>query len=313
MKNVERILLLGGGGFMGRALGVRLRDRGIEVHVITRSTQLDMPNGIVMHAGGMENSALLRALLPRMDAVVHLASATTPGLSRSAPSLEAGLNIGPTLRLIEELHRHPRVRLVFVSTGGAIYGNPSGGNTPESTPAQPLSYYWVGKLAIEQFLHCFERMNGTPVVILRPSNVYGQGQPLYQGFAVIRTMLQHAFDGTTMDIWGDGSVIRDFIHVDDVVAAVEYVLEDTTATGTFNVGAGEGHSLNELADIIGRVSGRPLQIKYESARKIDVQRIVLDCRLMSERFGWHPQIILGDGIAATWEWLRATKGQGPQP
>lgn len=309
MKNVERVLLLGGGGFMGRTLGVRLRDRGVEVHVVTRGIQLDMPHGIVTHAGGMENSALLHTLLPRMDSVVHLASATTPGLSRGTPSLEAGLNLGPTLGLIEAMQRHPNARLVFISSGGAIYGNPDGGDTPETAPAQPLSYYGVGKLAIEEFLRCFERQTGTPVVILRPSNVYGQGQPLYQGFAVIRTMLQHALDGTTMGIWGDGSAVRDFIHIDDMATAIECVLGEPSASGTFNVGAGHGHSLNELVGIIERVSGRPLRVEYQPARGIDVQRIVLDCRLMLAHFGWCPQIALADGIASTWQWLRVTHGQ----
>ena len=305
MKHVERVLLLGGGGFLGRALGLRLLDRGIEVHSITRGTQLDMPDGIVMHAGGMENLGVLRGLLPQVDAVIHLASATTPSVSRSAPSLEASLNLGPTLGFLEELHYHPNARLIFVSSGGTIYGNAGMDITPESAPAQPLSYYGAGKLAIETFMQCFERMSGRPAVIVRPSNLYGQGQPLYLGFAVIRTMLQHALDGTTMEIWGDGSIVRDFIHVDDVTAAIECILEDPTASGTFNVGSGEGHSLNDLADIIGKVTERPLQVKYELARKIDVQRIVLDCGLISKRFGWHPRTPLAEGIASTWEWLRA--------
>lgn len=306
MNKSPRILLLGGGGFIGRAVAVHLRERGNEVHAIMRSNRSDMPDGISVHAGGMENIPLLRNLLPRMDAVIHLASATTPGISRDAPALEARLNLAPTLAFVEELQRHPSSRLVFLSSGGTIYGNPGSANTPESAPPQPLSYYGAGKLAIEEFLRCFARITGTPVTILRPSNVYGQGQPLYQGFAVIRTMLQHALDGTSMSIWGDGSVVRDFIHVDDVVAAVECILSNRTSAGTYNVGAGQGHSLNELAEIVSRIAGQPLHVKYEPARAIDVQRIVLDASSMQDHFEWKPRIALEDGIAAMWRWLKAS-------
>lgn len=108
-----------------------------------------------------------------------------------------------------------------------------------------------------------------------------------------------------MSIWGDGSVVRDFIHIDDVVAAVECVLSNSTSAGTYYVGAGQGHSLNELAEIVSRTAGQPLHLEYEPARAIDVQRIVLDASFMQDHFGWKPRITLEDGIAATWRWLKA--------
>lgn len=303
MKTAKRILLLGGAGFMGRALGNRLRDVGYQVHAVVRGALLDAPDGVVVHGGGIENLELLRELIPQMDAIVHVASATTPGLSRATPSLEANLNVTPTLGLLEELQRHPRVRLIYLSSGGTVYGNPGLASATEATALHPLSYYGAGKLAIEEFLRCFQQLAGNPVTILRPSNLYGPGQPRYQGFAVVRTMLQHLLDGTSMSLWGDGSAVRDFIHVDDVVAAIECVLADTGATGTYNVGSGIGHSLNDLKAVVTQVSGRELQVRYEPARNIDVQRIVLDSTAMQRRFGWSPRIPLDAGIESTWNWL----------
>lgn len=303
MNNPRRILLLGGDGFMGRALGTRLCACGHVVHTIKRSVELDNHGEVVTHGGGMENIELLRRLLPEIDTVVHMASATTPGLSGATPSLEASLNLAPTLAVLEELQQHPGIHVIYLSSGGTVYGNPGQSSATESTPIQPLSYYGAGKLAIEEFLRCFQRLAGNPVTILRPSNVYGPGQPRYQGFAVIRTMLQHLRDGSTMSIWGDGSVVRDFIHIEDVVAALERVLTKSDGSGTFNVGSGIGHSLNDLKAIIEKASGKQLHVSYEASRDIDVQRIVLDSSAMQKRFGWVPQISLATGIEDTWKWL----------
>lgn len=303
ITNGTKVLLLGGAGFMGRALAARLCERGHDVHVLVRGTTLDVPDGVSVHGGGMENIELLRHLLPQFRTVVHLASATTPSLSSRTPSLEANLNIAPTLGMLEELQRYPQIRLIYISSGGAVYGNPAQDMVPESAELRPLSYYGAGKVAIEVFLQCFQHLAGNPVTILRPSNLYGPGQPRYQGFGVVRTMLQHVLDRSTMAIWGDGSVVRDFIYIDDMVSAIECVLADTDASGMFNVGAGVGHSLNDLKKLIEDVCGENLSMRYEPSRSIDVGRIVLDSADMKKRFNWTPGTSLSEGIAKTWEWL----------
>lgn len=290
---------------MGRALCRRLTARGHDVHVLTRGTTLEITERCTIHGGGMENTELLRHLLPRMGTIVHLASATTPGLSAATPSLEANLNIAPTLGLLGELAAHPRARLIYVSSGGTVYGDPGSDAADESSELKPLSFYGAGKVAAETFLRCFQQRYGNPLVILRPSNVYGPGQPRYQGFGVIRTMLQHVLDGSTMTIWGDGSTIRDYIYIDDVLSAVECFVADDAPIGTFNVGAGVGHSLNDLVAMIERVSGRALAVRHEAARDIDVERIVLDTRAIRQRCGWTSITPLEAGVDTTWQWLRA--------
>jgi UDP-glucose 4-epimerase len=301
----KSVLLLGGAGFMGRALCARLAARGYDVHVLARGTTLELAEGCTVHGGGLENSELLRRLLPRMSTIVHLASATTPGLSAATPSLEADLNVAPTLGLLDQLIAHPRIRLVYVSSGGTVYGDPGSATADESCELKPLSFYGAGKVAVEGFLRCFEHRHGNPLVILRPSNVYGPRQPRYQGFGVIRTMLQHALDGSTMAIWGDGSIVRDFVYIDDVVSAIECFIPEGAPIGTFNIGAGVGHSLNDLVAIVERASGRSLSVRHEAARGIDVQRIVLDTRAIRECCSWTAITPLEAGVAHTWNWLRA--------
>ncbi|QBB69585.1 NAD-dependent epimerase/dehydratase family protein [Pseudolysobacter antarcticus] len=308
-NNSRRIVLLGGAGFMGRALSIRLRDRGYDVHVLTRSITMNTPDGVTVHGGGIENSELIRRLIPQSSTVVHMASATTPSLSSKSPSLEANLNIAPMLGLLEELQQHPQVRLIYISSGGTVYGNPKQELVSESAELKPLSFYGAGKVAAEGFLQCFQRASGSPIIILRPSNVYGPGQPRYQGFGVIRTMLQHMLDHSPMTIWGDGSVIRDFIYIDDVVSAIECVLGDKDASGIFNLGSGVGHSLNDLKNIIEEVCADTLSVHYESTRTIDVQRIVLDTQKMQQCFDWTLTTSLREGIKKTWEWLCLRKHQ----
>lgn len=300
----RNVLLLGGAGFMGRALCARLSAGGYNVHVLARGTTLEIADGCTFHGGGMENTDLLRRLLPFVGTVVHLASGTTPGLSAITPSLEADLNIAPTLGLLGELTAHPRIRLVYVSSGGTVYGDPGSGMADESSELKPLSFYGAGKVAMETFLRCFQQRQGNPLAILRPSNVYGPGQPRYQGFGVIRTMLQHALDGSTMSIWGDGSIVRDFVYIDDVLSAMECFVSENAPIGTFNVGAGVGHSLNDLVTLVERASGRRLSVRHEAARGIDVQRIVLDTRAIREGCGWTATTPLETGLADTWQWLR---------
>lgn len=297
------ILLLGGAGFIGRALCARLSASGHDVHVLTRGTAIEIAEGCAIHGGGIENTELLRRLLPKMNTIVHLASATTPGLSAATPSLEANLNIAPTLGLLEVLSAHPHVRLIYVSSGGTVYGDPGSDATCEDSELKPLSYYGAGKVAAEAFLRCFQQRSGNPLVIVRPSNVYGPGQPRYQGFGVIRTMLQHALDGSTMTIWGDGSIVRDFVYIDDLVTAMECFMAESAPTGTFNIGAGVGHSLNELITIVESASGRPLRVRHEAARGVDVQRVVLDISAIKARYGWRPTVSIETGLARTWEWL----------
>jgi UDP-glucose 4-epimerase len=301
--STKRILIVGGAGFVGRRLAAHLAAAGHRLDILVRRTTLEPIEGAVVHAGGLENVELLRHLLPQVDAVFHVASATTPGVSRAAPSLEASLNIAPTLRLLEMMQDAPGTRLVYMSSGGTVYGDPASPQVGEAAPLRPLSYYGAGKVAIETFIGACAHAFGIPATVLRPSNLYGPGQPRYLGFGVVRSMLQHVIDGSTMEIWGDGRIVRDFLYIDDLVAAFDAVLTHPDPSGTFNVGSGDGCSLNELVEIVQRASGRPLPVRHLPARTIDVQSIVLDCSAIRARLGWRPRVDLADGIARTWSWL----------
>jgi UDP-glucose 4-epimerase len=281
----DGVLLLGGAGFIGSALAKRLMQENMPAHIVGR------------HDGDR-----LEQLLPQCGTVIHLASATTPGSSATNPNLDLG-NLALTLRMLDLLKNHPQTHLIYFSSGGTIYGNPSRLPVSEDCPIAPLSNHGAGKASQEAFCQA-ARAQGHPVTILRPSNVYGSGQPVKSGFGLVRTMLEHARAGTSLEIWGDGENVRDYIYIDDIVEASTRLIKLPQDSGTYNLGSGVGYSINQVRCMVESVSGRQVQTIYRPARGIDVHSVVLDISSITARLGWQPGVGLTDGLARTWEWLR---------
>ena len=283
----DGVLLLGGTGFIGSALAVRLKREGMPVHII-----------------GCHNGELLETVLPQCSTVVHLASGTTPGSSACRPEMELG-NLALTLRLLELLQAQPETHLIFFSSGGTVYGNPDRLPITEDTPIAPLSNYGAGKAAQEAFCQTL-RSQGHPVTILRPSNAYGPGQTMRRGFGLVRTMLEHALCDTPMEIWGDGENVRDFIYIDDIVEATVRLIDLPQDFGTYNLGSGIGYSINRVREIVESICSKKLAASCRPERGIDVRGVVLDNARLNARFGWQPAIGLKDGMARTWASLQQT-------
>jgi UDP-glucose 4-epimerase len=280
----DSVLLLGGSGFIGSALARRLAQEQIAAHVV-----------------GRHDLARLEDLLPQCGAVVHLASATTPGSSATQPQLELD-NLALTLRLVEALQRQPQTHLIYFSSGGTVYGNPERLPVTEDSPIAPLSHHGAGKAAQEAFCQAL-RHRGHAVTVLRPSNAYGPGQGLKGGFGLVRTLLEHARAGTALEIWGDGENVRDFVYVDDIVEACVRLIELPLDSGTYNLGNGVGYSINQVRQMVEAVSGRQVPAIHRPPRGVDVRSVVLDISSITTRLGWQPKVGLADGLARTWEWL----------
>lgn len=305
---MKPVLLIGGSGFAGRALASRLLRGGCEVHVLARSKpdRAGHP-GLHWHTGSLGDRQPLEMALAECETVVHLASRTTPGSSARSPYMEATLNIGPTLQFLETLESHRDKRLIYVSSGGAVYGNPASGRVREDEPTRPVSYYGAGKLAIEGFLRAFQWRMGTPVTVLRASNFYGPGQPKKKGFGIIRTVLDCALAGDTFEIWGNGEAVRDYLYIDDFVDACIRIIEQSPTDPRFaiyNLGTGMGYSVNQICALVEATAKRKLEQRHRASRSTDVRRIVLDCSLLREEFGWAPKTDLPAGLEHTWEWLK---------
>lgn len=295
-------LILGASGFVARHLIRRLLPDDRELHLVSRHA-IDLPNrNVVCHLGELGDLNLLARVLPRCATIIHLAAESTPGISARHPALET-TSLTSTLCLLEALQSFPNRHLIYVSSGGAIYGNPPQNPVSENTPVAPRSYHAAGKASAELFLQTFALNKSARVTILRPSNLYGPEQALRTGFGVIRTMLEHVRLGTTMEIWGDGEAVRDYLYVDDMVEACIRVIPHQGKCSVYNVGSMTGYSLNQLADIVRSMTGKSLAINFREARQSDVSAVILDSSKLHRDLGWQPTIDLPEGIARTWQWL----------
>lgn len=300
MSSLGAVLLVGGKGFIGRALATRLVEMGREVHVLSRHIDGEMPSGVIPHQGDQGDARIVAPLLACCTEVFHLAAATTPADTVWCPSLEAEVSLLPALRFLECAQDFPKNRYFYVSTGGALYGN--AGFASEQHPLMPTSYYGACKLALESFFGVLGQRYPGCLTILRPSNVYGPGQALRTGFGVIRTLLERARDGERVTVFGDGSAVRDYLFIDDLIAACLAAMPGPA--GIYNVGAGQGTSLSTLLALVEQVTGHPLQVERQPARASDVARIELDISRAGERLGWVPVVSLTEGMRRTWEGLR---------
>lgn len=299
------VLLFGGDGFVGRALLSALQARGHAARVICSPHSLATSAASPSAISSGDNKAL-QAALADCTHLFHLASATTPGVSRREPSREIRDNLLPTAQLLEALYPYPAIQTIFLSSGGAIYGNCGSDPVGLETLPAPISNYGAGKAAIEAFMHAHHANTGSAVTVLRPSNLYGPGQTTRGSFGVVPALLQCARDGVPFDLWGDGETTRDFLYIDDFIALCVMLVERAAAPAhyeLFNVGSGRGCSINALIAQVEATTGRTIATRQLDARGIDVKHVVLNTDRVSRAFQWQPQIDLRQGLALTWQWF----------
>ena len=297
----DAVLILGAGGFIGRHLARTLAQSGRDVVAATReSTEFDHPR-IRNAVAAWDESTHFARWLPQCTAVVHAASSSTPGSSAAQPQLDG--NLRTTLALVEALQDAPSRRLLFLSSGGTLYGDRAA-PAREDDALRPRSYHAAGKIAAEYFIHAWADQYDGDAIIVRPSNVYGPGQAAKRGFGIIATAFDNALSGAPLTILGDGRSVRDYLYVDDLVTALQRALHAPRGSGVAacNLSSGAAVELIDLLDRIDRVTGKPLRRIFEPARPIDIRSIALDNSRARTLLGWTPQVGLDEGLAQTWAW-----------
>lgn len=299
----ESVLVLGSAGFIGSALCSHLARLGHPVLALGRSEADRIHDGVTHLRGSIEDRNLLRDALGKCGSIVYAASMTTPGVSARDPSLEILGNLLPLTRLLECAGDFPGRRIVYLSSGGAVYGDDAA-DAGESRLLRPRSYYGAGKAAAEAFLHACVATGDWSTVILRPSNLYGPGQKVTKGFAIVPTLFDRATDGRTFQIWGDGSTVRDYCYIDDLVDAVTLSLfsNATQAFNVYNVASGQSASILELVDACQIASGLPISIAFHPARGVDVASVSPLHQRISDELGWNRRVDLATGLQRTWAW-----------
>ena len=299
-------LVLGGNGFIGSHLVDRLLPEGHAVHVFDRQPERYRKPlaGVVYHIQDFGNRAFLAALLPQMDIVFHLVSTTVPKTSNDDPAFDVMSNVVETIYLLEQCVKGKVKKVVFVSTGGAVYGTPAALPVAEDSPESPESSYGITKFTIEKYLGLFHRLYGLNYVILRPSNPFGERQNPDGDQGVIAVFLGKIAKGQAIDIWGDGSNVKDYIYISDLIDGLYKAAFRDTAHRVFNLGSGTGHSVNDIVGMITEKVGRHVSVNHLPKGTFDVSRIYLDISRAREELGWEPEISLDEGLRRTWEFVK---------
>jgi UDP-glucose 4-epimerase len=300
------VLVLGGNGFIGSHLVDRLLREGHAVHVFDRQPERYRKPlaGVVYHIQDFGNRAFLASVLPHMDMVFHLVSTTVPKTSNDDPSFDVMSNVVETINLLEQCAREKVKKIVFVSSGGAVYGTPAALPVAEDSPEKPESSYGITKLAIEKYLGLFHRLYGLNYVVLRPSNPYGERQNPDGDQGVVAVFLGRIAKGQAIDIWGDGSNVKDYVYIEDLIDGMYRAAFSDTVHRVFNMGSGIGHSVNDIVRRISEKVDRPISVNHLPKGPFDVSRIYLDITRARKELGWEPRISLDEGLRRTWEFVK---------
>jgi UDP-glucose 4-epimerase len=300
MSSAFICVVFGGSGFLGRRLCSRLVGAGYRVRSVSRTgrprgeAQPWMASVDWISADlGTENSA---PSLVGADLVFHLACSTYPSTSNVDAVFDLESNLVAGVRMLKTAVECRVKRVIFISSGGTVYGLPRQNPIPETHPTDPICSYGIHKLATEKYLYLHRVVNNLDSIVLRVSNIYGEFQNLDRPLGAVSHFVHRAVAGIPINIWGDGSVRRDYVHVDDVVDALLRTIHYQGPEYLFNIGSGRSVSLNELIDLIRRRVANDIVVNYQPARSFDVQENVLDISRSAKELAWKPSIDLETGI-----------------
>ena len=214
----------------------------------------------------------------------------------------------PVAALLQVLQNHVGVDLLYLSSGGTLHAPAGESMSSEGMQVRPLSYHGAGKLAAEYFISAWCNQYAQKATIVRPSNVYGSGQPERTGFGIVPTALGKIQRNETLHVWGDGSAVRDYLYIDDLAKLIMAILAKPMPNGAciINACSGVGISLNELLAVLEAMTGTALLCSYETSRSVDASHIVMDPTLATHEYDFSAAMPLHEGLKRTWVWLNST-------
>ncbi|HHS7809898.1 MULTISPECIES: NAD-dependent epimerase/dehydratase family protein [Pseudomonas] len=305
-----KITVFGGGGFIGSTIVDRLLLDGHDITVferprVARYRNFTESESVRWVTGDLLSKTDVESVVKGAEVVVHLVSTTLPKSSNDDPIYDVQTNLVASLQMIEAMTTHQVGRIVFISSGGTVYGRPCYTPIDESHPTDPEVSYGITKLAIEKYLLMYGKLRNIKPVILRVANPYGERQRVETAQGAVGVFISKVLTGQPIDIWGDGSVQRDFLHVSDVADAFAKAVTYTGTESVFNISSGVGTSLNELVQLIGDAYGAVPSVAYTSGRQFDVPVSILSNKRAQKELNWTPQVSIEEGISRTLKWMRA--------
>lgn len=293
-KMSQNILFIGGAGFIGSNLiKAFLPNADFKVFVLeperANTSRLDaFGKQVTLFQGDIRDTVSVEHILDdyHINIVVHLVSTLIPG--STFPHFQNEMNdiVLPTMNIME-LCAKRKVKFVYFSSGGTIYGN-SNSNHKESDSREPISYYGLSKCLAEDMIKFEARHLDLDYLILRPSNPYGPGQNIFGRQGLIAVSLGKVMNGETLQVWGDGNSVRDYIYIDDLSNIIYLLISSGVSRETLNVGSGVGYSVNDIISILDSYLDEPVRVEHVASRGVDVDSIVLDCTRLHELIDYHP-------------------------
>ena len=309
-RDTRAHLILGGCGFIGRAVAGRLLAQGARVVVAGRAApDLRGAMGEAARAGQLRyepfhlETADWERLIDGIDVIHHYAWSSIPATANEDPVADLACNVVPTLALLDAMRRRGSraPRLVFSSSGGTVYGRLREVPVPEDHPLQPINAYGASKATTELYMSQYRAVYGLDCRIARLANPFGSGQDVRRGQGAATAFLYRALNGQPIEIWGDGEVMRDYIHISDAAAGLIALASHPLESGpfTFNIGSGKGVSLNGVVAELERRLDRRLAVRRGPSRPFDVPVSILDVALARNVLQWTPKLSFAEGVVRT--------------
>lgn len=302
-----KVLVTGGAGFIGSHVVDRLLQEGHDVVVVDNlvtGKRKNVPKAVQFYKLDIENPKLERIFRNERPSVVfHLAAQMNVRRSVEDPMFDAQVNVLGTLNVLEQASKHGARKVIFSSSGGAIYGEQLAFPAPETHITQPLSPYGISKLCGEHYLSYYHRLSGIQVVSLRYANVYGPRQDPEGEAGVVAIFIQKMLRGEQAVVNGNGRQTRDFVFVEDVVES-NLMAMGPSVEGVYNVGTGIETSVNDLYKIVVELTKVDFKEVHGPAKRGEQARSVIDSTKLHRDLGWEPKVDLREGLRRTVEYFR---------
>ena len=308
----KSIALIGGSGFIGTNLTIFFLENGYSVISIDKN-----PNSNYTFSSDhyeerlldVNKTSLLIDYTKDTENVIWLVSDLIPATSMDSLVDDFIFNINPLIKFLEHAKTLRKLRkFIFISSGGAIYGNSFNNNKfKEDYPKNPVSAYGLSKLIAESYIHFLSKDDLFNRIVLRPSNVYGKFQNLVRPQGIVGVAFKSIQDKKPIELYSRGQIVRDFIHVVDLAKAIKSCIESKIEMSNFeifNVGSGVGISISEILDLVNFISKSQIETIIKPARSVDSNYSVLDTTLIKAALNWQPTITLNDGLADVWDWMQ---------
>lgn len=298
------VVVLGGTGFLGSDIVAAFLARGASVRAVARrpfdELHASRLEGAEVLAGDVEDPAMLERALEGASVVVHAVGCPFPAASNLDPVGDVERTLPGLLKVLQAMRARPGCRFTFLSSGGTVYGEAARVPVTEGAPCDPTTSYGIMKLAAEKYVGMYSKLYGIDGHVVRISNAYGPLQLPGRGQGVVAALLAATIGDLPAVIFGDGSIVRDYVHSADIARAIASLGELEVVPPVVNVATGVGHSVTEVLDVVEKVTGRPLEVERRADRAFDVRRIVLDVTLLRSLVRWSP-VDLETGVESTWE------------